>query len=46
MYSEHNKLTVDVICSAAKPWSSDLEVVRSLGIAPLFVMEQTARTGP
>ena len=46
MNSEHNKLTVDVICSAVKPWSADLEPVRPLGIVPFFVMEQTARTGP
>lgn len=46
MNIEHNKLTVDVICSAAKPWSADPELVRPLGIAPFFVMEQTARAGP
>ena len=42
----YNKLTVDVIGSAPKAWSADLEQVCPLGITPFFVMDETARTGP
>jgi hypothetical protein len=46
MKSEYNKLTVDVIGSAPKPWSAYLEQVCPLGITPVFVMDETARSAP
>ncbi|MEK6322200.1 MAG: hypothetical protein AABN33_11005 [Acidobacteriota bacterium] len=46
MKSAHKKLTVDVIGSAPMPWSAYLEQVCPVGIAPFFVMDETARTGP
>ena len=45
MKSEYNKLTVDVIGGAPKPWSAYLEQVCPLGIT-FTVMDETARTGP
>jgi len=46
MKSEYNKLTVDVIGSAPKPWSAYLEQVCLTGITPFFVMDETARSAP
>jgi len=45
MKSESNRLTVDVIGGAPKPWSADLEQVCPID-TPFFVMEQTARSAP
>ena len=43
MKNVYDNIIVDVITSAASPWSGCLEAV---DITPFSVMEQDARTGP
>ena len=46
MKTLHNKLTADTISGATALWNDYLEQVCPVGIAPSFVMDQTARAGP
>jgi len=46
MKSEYNKLTVDAIGSAAKPWSACREQLCRLGMTPFVLMYETARSAP
>ncbi|HXI91086.1 MAG TPA: hypothetical protein VNO24_13810 [Blastocatellia bacterium] len=46
MKSDYNKLAVDVIGGAPKPWSACLEQLCPVGITPFFLMDETARSAP